>query len=143
MTPSGLVDAGVDLDYLDGALAIVNTPVATTSQPDMGQDPAVAACVEMLEAGSGHDLFYELDVETNDLTTGLYACAIARILESALTAAGPELTNDSFQAALESLGDIELPGYFGSSLTPGDLGAAKTLELARFDATAGAWELLD
>ena len=80
MTPSGLVDAGVDLDYLDGALAIVNTPVATTSQPDMGQDPAVAACVEMLEAGSGHDLFYELDVETNDLTTGLYACAIARIL---------------------------------------------------------------
>jgi hypothetical protein len=97
----------------------------------------------MLEAGSGHDLFYELDVETNDLAAGLYACAISRILEAALTAAGPDLTNESFAAALGSLGRIDLAGYFDASLTADDLGAAKGLRLARFDAATGAWELLD
>ena len=143
MSSSGLIEAGVDLDYLDGALAVVNTPVATSAQETMGDDPDVAACVDMLEAASGHDLHYELDVETNDLAAGLYACAIARILEAALTAAGPELTNDSFATALGSLGPLDLPGYFDASLTADDLGAAKGLRLARFDASTGAWELLD
>ncbi|MEZ5243689.1 MAG: ABC transporter substrate-binding protein [Acidimicrobiales bacterium] len=143
MSPSGLIEAGVDLPYLDGALAVVNTPVATSAQETMGDDPDVAACVDMLEAGSDHDLFYELDAETNDLAAGLYACAIARILEAALTAAGPDLTNETFAAALGSLGPIDLPGYFEASLTADDLGAAKGLRLARFDAATGAWELLD
>jgi hypothetical protein len=143
MTPSALTDAGVDLDYLDGALAVVNTPIGTTAQIAMADDPSVAACVDMLEAASGHDLHFELDVESNDLASGLYACSIARILESALTAAGPELTNESFQAALESIGEIDLPGYFASSLEGDDLGAAKGLRLARFDADAGGWELID
>jgi ABC-type branched-subunit amino acid transport system substrate-binding protein len=143
MSSSGLTEAGVGLDYLDGALAVVNTPIATSSQPGLGSDPAVAACVDMLEAGSGHDLFYELDVETNDLASGLYACAITDILEAALTAAGPELTNDAFADALGSIGPIDLAGYFDASLSPDDLGAAKGLRLARFNATTGAWELLD
>lgn len=143
MTPSALVAQGVDLDYLDGALAIVNTPVGTTAQESMADDPAVAACVDMLEAGSDHDLFYEIDVEKNDLTAGLYACAISKILEAALTAAGPDLTNESFAAGLESIGEIELPGYFGASLEAGELGAAKELRLARFDSAAGAWELIE
>jgi ABC-type branched-subunit amino acid transport system substrate-binding protein len=143
MSSSGLIEAGVDLSYLDGALAVVNTPVATSAQETMGADPAVAGCVDMLEAATGHELYYELDVETNDLASGLYACAITRILEAALTAAGPDLTNESFAQALGALGPIELPGYFEASLTADDLGAAKGLRLARFDAATGAWELLD
>jgi len=143
MTPSGLIGAGVDLAYLDGALAIVNTPIGTAAQPTMGEDPAVAACVERLDAGSDHELFFELDVETNDLASGLYACAIADILEAALLGAGPDLTNESFGAALDSIGDIDLAGYFGASLTEDGLGAAKELRLARFNAAAAAWELVD
>lgn len=143
MSSSGLVDAGVDLDYLDGALAVVNTPIATAAQETMGDDPDVAACVDMLEADTGHDLHYELDVASNDLASGIYACALSRILEAALTAAGPELTNDSFADALASIGPIDLAGYFEASLSPDDLGAATGLRLARFDAGTGAWQLLD
>lgn len=143
MTPAALLDAGVDLDYLDGALAVVNTPIGTTAQEEMADDPAVAACVDTLETTSGHEVSFELDAEVSDLASALYACSISRILETALNAAGPELTNTSFGSALESVGPIELPGYFGATLGPDDLGAAQTLRLARFDAAAGAWKLLD
>lgn len=140
---SSLDDAGVDHEYLDGALAIVNTPVGTDHQEQMGDDPAVAACVDGLERRTDHPLPYELGLETNDLAIALYACAIADIVEAAMLAAGPDLTHDSFQAGLESIGDIDLAGYFEASLTPGDLGAAKGLRLARFDADTGAWVLQD
>ena len=143
MTSQGLTDAGVDLRYLDGALAVVNTPIATAAQPALADDPAVASCIGGLEARAGRELPYELGLETSDLTSGLYACAIATILEAALTAAGPELTNESFQQGLESIGDIALPGYFEASLGPGDLGAAKGLRLVRFDASTGAWEAVE
>jgi hypothetical protein len=143
MSPAGLRDAGVDLPYLDGALAVVNTPVATSAQESMANDADVAACVDMLETATDHELAYEIDAEVSDLASGLYACAITRILEAALTAAGPELTNDSFAAALGGLGELDLAGYFEASLDADDLGAAKGLRLARFDAAAGAWELLD
>jgi hypothetical protein len=140
MSSQGLIDAGVDLDYLDGALAIVNTPIATAAQPALADDPAVASCISDLETRAGRELPYELGLETSDLTSGIYACAIATILEAGLTAAGPDLTNESFQRGLESIGDIALPGYFEASLGPGDLGAAKGLRLVRFDAATGAWE---
>ena len=143
MTSQGLTDTGVDLRYLDGALAVVNTPIATAAQPTLADDPAVASCIGDLETRAGRDLPYELGLETSDLTSGIYACAIAMILEAALTAAGPELTNESFQQGLESIGDIALPGYFEASLGPGDLGAAKGLRLVRFDASTGAWEAVE
>jgi len=143
LAPGALEEAAVSSAYLDGALVVVNTPVATTAQTSMGDDPLVAECVDHLIEETGHALTYDLDVEINDLADALYACSIADILEAALLAAGVELTNDSFQAGLESIGDIELPGYFGTSLTSDDLGAAKTLRLARFDADANAWVLLD
>ncbi|MFT7602320.1 MAG: hypothetical protein ACI8TP_005288, partial [Acidimicrobiales bacterium] len=78
-----------------------------------------------------------------DITVALYACGIADLLEAALNAAGPELTNDSLQLALESIGEIALPGYFDARLEPGDLGAARGLLLAQFDADTAVWELVD
>jgi ABC-type branched-subunit amino acid transport system substrate-binding protein len=143
MTSQGLADAGVDLDYLDGALAVVNTPIGTAAQPELADDPDVAACIDDLEARAGRELPFDLGLETSDLTTGLYACALAAILEAGLRGAGPELTNDTFLRGLESIGPIELPGYFEASLGPGDLGAAKGLRLVRFDASTGAWEAVE
>ena len=143
MNGSSLTDAGVELDYLDGALAVVNSPLGTDQQPTMGDDPAVAACIDDLEARAGRDLPYELGLEVSDLPVALYACAIADIVEQALLNAGPVLTNESFQAGLEAIGEIDLAGYWDAELTEGDLGAARGLRLAEFDAATGAWVLLD
>ncbi|MEM7140861.1 MAG: ABC transporter substrate-binding protein [Actinomycetota bacterium] len=143
MDASSLGEAGVDLAYLDGALAVVNTPVSTDAQPTMGDDPAVAACIDDLENRTGRTIPYDLGLDVNDLPAALYACAVADIVEQALLLAGPDLTNESFQAGLESIGDIDLAGYFEASLTADDLGAAGGLRLAEFDSAAGAWNLID
>ncbi|MFT5202912.1 MAG: hypothetical protein ACI9C1_002309 [Candidatus Aldehydirespiratoraceae bacterium] len=143
LEPNALVEAGIDLQYLDGAYAIVNTAVGTTAQPAMADDPGVAQCLADLAAGSGRTVTTELGLAVNDITVALYACGIADLLEAALDAAGPELTNDSLQLGLESIGEIDLPGYFDARLEPGNLGAARGLLLARFDADAAVWELVD
>ncbi|MEZ5168432.1 MAG: ABC transporter substrate-binding protein [Acidimicrobiales bacterium] len=140
MTAQGLTDAGVDQSYLDGALGVVNTPVGTPAQPMLADDPVASACVDDLVARTGHLLPYALGAETNDLVEALYACSAVAILEEALLAAGPDLTNDSFEAGLGSIGPIDLPGHFEGRLEPGDLGAARGLMVVRFDASSGVWE---
>lgn len=143
MAPEALVDAGVDLHYLDGALAVVNTPVGTSAQPEMAFDEPTEECISDLEERTGRELSFELGLETSDLTTALYACAQARILEQGLTNAGTDLNHETFLAGLGAIGEIELPGYFESSLEPGDLGAAKGLRLVRFDAADAVWVPVD
>jgi hypothetical protein len=143
MSGRGLTDAGVPHEYLAGALAVMNTPIGTPGQPDMADDPLVAGCVDDLVARSGHEVFYTLDAEVNDLSQALSACANVAILEQALLNAGPVLTNDSLQAGLEAIGPIDLPGYTDASLGPDDMGAIKGLTLVEFDATTGLWNLVD
>ncbi len=140
MSGSGLNDAGVDPFYIDGAYSTNVTPVGTSGQPAMADDPAVAACVDDVDARTGRTVPYELDVEISSLGQTLAACAIAAILEAGLTNAGPELTNDTFQAGLEAIGPIELAGYPPASLGPGDLSASSQFGATRFDAENEVWE---
>lgn len=140
MTGRGLNDAGVDPSYIDGAYSVNVTPIGTTAQPAMADDPIVAACVDDIEARTGRTLPYELDVEISNLGSALAACSLAAILEAGLTNAGPMLTHDSFQAGLEAIGPIDLPGYPGANLGPGDLSASSEFTVTRFDADAGVWE---
>lgn len=137
---STLTDVGVDPFYIDGAYSVAQTPVATSLQPALAEDPVVAACVDEIEARTDRVVSFELGLEVNDLSGVLAGCSMAAILEAALINAGPELTNDSFQAGLEAIGDIELPGYAGGHLGPGDLTAASGYLTIRFDAASGAWE---
>ena len=143
VTAQGLDDEGVDRTYLDGALGVSNIPTGTAAQLDLADDPVASACVADLAARTGRDLPYSLDAETNDLTSALYACAEVAILEQALLAAGPDLTNESFQAGLESIGEIELAGHLDARLEPGDLGAARGLLVVEFDADTGVWEPIE
>ena len=62
------------------------------------------------------------------------------MLEAGLTNAGPELTNESFQAGLEAIGLIDLPGRSDAALGPGDLSASSTFTTTRFDAATEVWE---
>jgi hypothetical protein len=142
MSGSSLNDEGVDPFYLDGAYSVNPTPVGTAGQPAMADDPAVAACVDDVNARTGRTVPYELDVEISSLGQTLAACAIAAILEAGLTNAGPELTNDTFQAGLEAIGPIDLAGYPPASLGPGDLSASSQFGATRFDAENEVWEPL-
>lgn len=140
MTGRGLTDAGVPLEYLDGAYSTNNSPTGTSAQPLLADDPDAAACLDDLRARTDHPLPYDLDAEVNNINTALIVCATSRILEAALTNAGQDLTNESLLAGIEAIGEIELAGYTNASLGPGDYGAVKGLTLIQFDAATGIWE---
>lgn len=139
MTGRGLRDEGVPTEYLDGAYAVNNSPTGTSGQPELANDPAAAACLDDLRDRTDHPLPYDLEAEVNNINSALLTCAMAIIIEKALTNAGPVLTNESLQAGIEAIGDLELPGYLDASLGPGDYGAAKGLRLIRFDGETGIW----
>lgn len=65
-------------------------------------------------------------------------CPPLRLFELVATAAGPDLTHESFVAAAEGLGEIELPGQVFASLGPGKYDAADAIRLTVFDETVGA-----
>ena len=135
-----LAEVGVDPFYLDGAYSTAATPIGTSLQPALAEDPALADCVADIEARTGRVVSYALDEEVNDLSAVLSGCAVAIILEAAILNAGPDLTNDSLLAGLEAIGEIELPGYFGAALGPGDLSAASEFLTVSFNAASGTWD---
>ena len=114
------------------------TPVGTTGQPDMADDPLVAACVADIEERTGEHIPFDLDADTS-LNGAINACSMAGILEAALLNAGADLTHETFQGGLEAIGDIDLPGYADAHLGPGDMDAADSLTVVRFDSDLEAW----
>ena len=56
---------------------------------------------------------------------------------AAATAAGPELTNDSFRTGIESLGSISLPGQALASFGPGKYDGEDGFRLVSFDPDDG------
>ncbi|MEM7143347.1 MAG: hypothetical protein AAF548_20190 [Actinomycetota bacterium] len=139
ITGRALTDGGVPWEFLDGALSATITPVGTSAQPGLVDDPDTSACIDDLVSRSGHEVFYELDVEINDIGSALLACGLARIVENALLNAGVNPTNETLQAGIEAIGELELAGYGTATLSAGDYGAVDTPRLVRFDGATGVW----
>lgn len=138
-----LADGGVDPAYIASAVGATASPVGTSAQPTLDEDPAVAACLDQLDAATGRTADLALDVSPNDLSSYLFACAGAVILERALTAAGPELDYVSLQAGFESIGDFELAGFGPANLSAGSLGAIDTFSYVEFDHETGVWNFVE
>ena len=138
-----LTAGGVDLSYVDGMLTLMPTPVGTVDQPAMADDPAVAECVSIIEDRTEETVDYALDAEEGNLNLAINACGAATILELALTAAGPVLTNDSLASALAGLGEFSMAGFPSASLGPDDHDAAGAGQLAIFSAADEAWAFVD
>lgn len=64
-------------------------------------------------------------------------CRYLQTFEMIATAAGPDLTPDTFLAAAEAAGEFELPGQPFNSLGPGKYDANDTARLVVFDSTLG------
>ena len=65
------------------------------------------------------------------------ACGSLAVFVAAATAAGPELTNESFREGLESLGSIDLPGTAFASFGPGKWDGDDGFRLVSYDPFAG------
>ncbi len=63
-------------------------------------------------------------------------CSWLSLFEKIATEAGPELTHESFAAAMGRLGDISLPGIPFGSLTEGKLDVSNSFRLSIFDPDA-------
>ena len=98
----------------------------------------IAACVDDVSARTGEKIPYGLGTETS-LNGVINACSMAAILEAGLLNAGPDLNHETFQAGLEAIGDIDLPGYTNAHLGPGDMDAANSLTIVGLDAGLAAW----
>lgn len=103
------------------------------------KDPLLYQCIKIVEAAT--DI-----IVTPPETTALgkpdwYTdvadnCEQLDLFRLIATAAGPDLTNDSFLAAAKALGNIKLPGEIAASIRPGKYDVSDATGLAKFDASA-------
>ena len=108
-------------------------------------DPSMAQCLEVVEAALG------VEVKTPDVLvageTNYWAgmsgpCQYLALFDAVATAAGPDLTNESFAAAVASIGAFSIPGVPYVSLGPGKFDARDSLTLARWSNDLMAWEAI-
>lgn len=100
---------GRDLTVLDGAVA-----GNTGEQLEWWADPAIQDCITIVEA-AGEPTILDPNTRTPDepenIVSVAAACRDVGLFVAIATAAGVDLTNDSFRAAGEALGDFHVPGF--------------------------------
>ena len=64
------------------------------------------------------------------------------MFEAVATAAGPDLTNETFAKAAADIGDFSLPGYKYVSLGSDKFDARDSLILGRWNKDEGQWEAI-
>ena len=128
--PPGIEDAG---------LILTNRNFPSRDDPSWGRCLEIADAVAETEVRPPDDLVGD---ETNYWAAMSNACQSLALFEMIATAAGPDLTNESFAAAAASLDNIELPGYAFASLGPGKFDARDSLTLTRWDSEASAFEAI-
>lgn len=109
-------------------------------------DPEMARCIDIVEERTDIEVLDPNslpDDEPNWWEAVSRACTNLRLFELVATEAGPELTNDSFRAAAERIGDLQLPGIPSASLGKGKYDANDTTSIVEWDPAAqggeGGW----
>ncbi|GJM37064.1 MAG: hypothetical protein DHS20C19_04310 [Acidimicrobiales bacterium] len=115
VSPSLLQDQfGLDLTPFENATALVEG-VDQATKYETGQD-GVRECVDRFQTATGEDV--ALDESRNNLAPTIMACQVFEIFAQIATAAGPELTTESFAEAAESFGPIEVTDLRAASTGP-------------------------
>jgi ABC-type branched-subunit amino acid transport system substrate-binding protein len=102
-------DAANDLSLLEGLVVGSVTP----GYPGSWDDPELQDCIDIVEAATGttiNDPELRTDDQPENLVSARAACWYVRLFAAIATAAGPDLTNDSFRAAGDTLGDHPVAG---------------------------------
>ena len=133
------VSSGIDPMALDGT-------ISTAERLDLATDPVDAEtqkCLNVVMAALPDARFEQpgpgvenSDEDPNYWRYTVLACRDLSLFIQIATAAGPELTNDSFQAGLDSLTQASLPEIPFLSFGPGKYNGNDTLRLVQFDGDA-------
>jgi len=107
-------ELGLDLSPFELAIALVGGDDQATKY-ETDQD-GVRECVDAFEAASGEEV--ALDESRNNLGPTVVACQVFDIFTPIAEAAGPELTTESFTAAAEAFGPIDVTDLSEASLGP-------------------------
>ena len=122
-----------DLDGIIGS--------AGASEAEAWDLPATQECIRVFEEATDITVVPSTEVPDGDSDWfgGINIfCPVLQLFELVADAAGPDLTHESFLAAAESLGEIEIHGQVFASLGPGKYDAADAIRLTVFDSTVGA-----
>ena len=108
---------GAHLSGLEGAVATSRLTYADLYDRDL---LGVRECVTRFEQASGETVNLRPEPgEIANLTTTVWGCQLTELFAQIAAAAGPDLTNDSFQAAFESATDLRATGLAFGSGAPG------------------------
>lgn len=145
------VDLFVDLANQGGVNAVGRgNPEAATGVisvagliegPDQMADPLLAECIDVFEEANPDievPVMRSVEPGEPDWAIGIrLACQRLRVFEMAAIAAGPELTNETFLAAVDAMGDFSLPAMPFASFGPDKRDASDTVVLAEWSPDAG------
>ena len=110
-------DLGYSTDPLEGAIALGSLGFEDLA---LAGEPSVAACIDRFEAASGETVLINPEPgEMVNLNTTIWACQAVEIFTQIATAAGADLTNDSFRAAAESGLSLDVTANSAASVAAG------------------------
>jgi len=101
-----------------------------------GEDPDLDECIAVVEAALGVEVKPPQELaegEPNHWSGTLNACRFIGTFVQIAEAAGPDLTNESWVAALDNVPDLKVPGFEFVSLSSTKLDARDELVLVEFD----------
>ena len=130
------ISSGIDPAALDGTISsavrldLATDPVDTATQQCLYDVAAALPDARFERPGPGVENNAD---DPNYWSYTVLACRDLSLFVQIATAAGVELTNDSFMAGLESLTEISLPEIPFLSFGPGKYNGNDTLRLVEFD----------
>jgi hypothetical protein len=135
VTPSLIQEfTGNDLSAFDFAVALIGD--VDNAQLYERDEAGVRECVDRFETATGEVVSLDTAAGAGDnLDPTVMACQSVKIFTLVAAAAGVDLTTESFAAAAEAFGPIEVTGVLAGSLGPDKFDVSDTpAEIATFDA---------
>ena len=137
---SGLnnLGAAVDPESARGVITVTNM----TNTQVFEDDPRFKECLDVLNAAHPDIEVKDpgtLEEGEADWFTNLFGhCRYFQIFELLATAAGPDLTNDTFAQAINNAGEFSIASQPYASFGPGKYGSNDTFQLVAYDPDLGA-----
>ena len=144
-----LIQSGLEVDLFSTDTAPFTFALQDSSDPSYFDAYTVGApfvegannqrmddCIEIFERRSGFDVIpsHEVPDEEVDWSVAVTAtCSAFDLFVQVAAAAGPNLNNETLQAAIDGFGPIELPNQAFSSLGPGKYDIQDGVVLLKFD----------